>query len=409
MNDRALEQKVLLRHLSGSKKNQSNFFKAKNFEELSFGRDDGADIQYDQEKDDLVDRRHAVIYSENDNRFFIKDEESQNGTFVNQQRIFENTPLCHGDIVQLGPGGPEFRFVLDPPPDAAPFIESTSGGRSIPIVSRRLWRGLLILFVFISAALILLLTNNIKFSDKSPIEELIHRVKDLEHPVQELKKPTRDLIQLFQVQNNRVQEQNSSDQEQKQPVRGLIQTVQEQENPDEEKKQPVRGLIQPVQEQENPAQEQKQTFQEQKEDKKTDRGFTATINYKQGGNISESLNISEHAKSKAAPVKTLANDNSLGNKGKNTSKMATPEKESKMDSSNYTKKDSDKKKPETNPVRPVPKADRSARRQILIPSVEAVAEKETRIEETQKTGQNQPPRKSITNSKGISNEWIIHK
>ena len=395
MNDRALEQKVLLRHLSGSKKNQSNFFKAKNFEELSFGRDEGADIQYDPEKDGLVDGRHAIIYSENNNRFFIRDEKSQHGTFVNQQRINENTPLCHGDVVQFGPGGPEFRFELDPPPDAAPSFESTTGGRSVSIISRKLWFGLLILLVFVSAVSSVFLANNLNISDKSSFKELINRVKEQKHPVQELKKPTRDLIRVFQTQNNRVQEQKNPNQEQNHPARRLIQTGQEQLNLDHDQKQSGQGLEQPV--------------PEQKEDKKTDRGFTATINYKQNGDISKSLNISEHIKSNTAPVKTDANDNSSGNQRKTTGKITTPDKESKIDGSNYTKKDSDKKKPGTIPVRPVPKTNSSVRREVLKPSVEAEAEKETKIEQIQKTEQNQTPRKSITNSKGTSNEWIIHK
>jgi serine protease Do len=116
-----MSQKLIIRHLSGSKVNQINKYLIAEFKELTIGRDEDADIRYDPEKDDLVSRRHATIRCEDGNRFIIKDEESRNGTFINKQRIFsEAMTLSHGDIVQFGPGGPEFRFELDPPPKATP-------------------------------------------------------------------------------------------------------------------------------------------------------------------------------------------------------------------------------------------------------------------------------------------------
>jgi serine protease Do len=116
-----MEKKLIIRHLSGSKINRTNEFLIADFKELSIGRDEGVKIQYDPEKDDLVSRRHATIYKEGSDGFWIKDDESRNGTFINKQRIFGATYLSHGDIVQFGPGGPEFRFELDPPPKATPL------------------------------------------------------------------------------------------------------------------------------------------------------------------------------------------------------------------------------------------------------------------------------------------------
>ncbi len=115
-----MDQKIIIHHISGSKINQSNEFLVADFKELSIGRNEDVNIRYDPEKDDLVSRRHAIIHRENEDRFSIKDEDSRNGTFVNKQRIFGTTPLFHGDIVQLGPGGPEFRFMMIPPPKPAP-------------------------------------------------------------------------------------------------------------------------------------------------------------------------------------------------------------------------------------------------------------------------------------------------
>jgi serine protease Do len=123
MNDgfkKAMEQKIIIRHLSGSKVNQTNVFPNSSFKELSIGRDEGVDIQYDSVKDDLVSRQHAIIFREDGNRFMIKDEKSRNGTFVNKQRISGTSAISHNDIVQFGPGGPEFRFELNPPPKSVP-------------------------------------------------------------------------------------------------------------------------------------------------------------------------------------------------------------------------------------------------------------------------------------------------
>lgn len=119
MNDRlkrAMKQKIVIRHLSGSKINQTNEFQIADFEKLSFGRDEDSDIRYDPEKDDLVSRKQAVIHREDGNNFSIRDQESRNGTLVNKQRVSGTTSLHHGDIVQFGSGGPEFLFELDPPP-----------------------------------------------------------------------------------------------------------------------------------------------------------------------------------------------------------------------------------------------------------------------------------------------------
>jgi serine protease Do len=51
--------------------------------------------------------------------FWIGDLGSRNGTYVNTQRVSGRVKLMPGDIVQLGPGGPEFEFYVDPLPRAA--------------------------------------------------------------------------------------------------------------------------------------------------------------------------------------------------------------------------------------------------------------------------------------------------
>ena len=61
------------------------------------GRSPDCDIFLD---DVTVSRNHAVLV-ENDGRFFVEDQGSLNGTFVNRRRI-DNQVLENGDELQIG-------------------------------------------------------------------------------------------------------------------------------------------------------------------------------------------------------------------------------------------------------------------------------------------------------------------
>lgn len=138
-------QRIVIRHMSGSKANQVEEFPLNHFSEIIFGRDPASTVKYDPERDDLVGRQHAKITADpNDsNQFMVSDLSSRNGTYVNKQRIVSPTKIVPGDLIQLGPGGPEFQFDLEPRPantvkatrsaafDAlAPTIQGPSG--SVP-------------------------------------------------------------------------------------------------------------------------------------------------------------------------------------------------------------------------------------------------------------------------------------
>jgi serine protease Do len=112
-------RRIILRHISGSKANQVDEFPVDQFKILTLGRDTDQTIRYDPERDDLVSKQHARIFCEegHDDRFLITDLNSRNGTYVNKQRISDTTSIVPGDVIQLGPGGPEFRFDLEPSPD----------------------------------------------------------------------------------------------------------------------------------------------------------------------------------------------------------------------------------------------------------------------------------------------------
>jgi len=114
-------ERIVLKHLSGSKANQVEEFPLNHVKELVLGRDPSATVKYDPDRDDLVGRQHARIAQDpaDPSQFTVTDLNSRNGTFVNRQRLTGTTRINPGDVVQLGPGGPEFVFEIEPRPAGA--------------------------------------------------------------------------------------------------------------------------------------------------------------------------------------------------------------------------------------------------------------------------------------------------
>lgn len=114
-------ERIVLRHLSGSKANQVEEFPLNHIQELILGRDPSSTVKYDPDRDDLVGRQHARIEQDGTDptQFTITDLNSRNGTYVNKQRIVGSTKIAPGDLIQLGPGGPEVQFDLEPRPQSA--------------------------------------------------------------------------------------------------------------------------------------------------------------------------------------------------------------------------------------------------------------------------------------------------
>jgi serine protease Do len=114
-------ERIVLKHLSGSKANQVEEFPLAHVKELILGRDPSSTVKYDPDRDDLVGRQHAKITQDpNDpSQFIVSDMNSRNGTFVNNQRISGTVRVNPGDQVQLGPGGPAFIFDVEPRPAGA--------------------------------------------------------------------------------------------------------------------------------------------------------------------------------------------------------------------------------------------------------------------------------------------------
>ncbi|MEZ4376726.1 MAG: trypsin-like peptidase domain-containing protein [Gemmatimonadales bacterium] len=118
-------ERVILRHLKGSKTGTTEEFPLASVSELTLGRDPIAQVRFDADKDDLVGRQHArIVRDPNDPvRFTLTDLNSRNGTFLNKLRITGNVPLVPGDVIQLGAGGPEIKFEIDPLPAA--YVKAT--------------------------------------------------------------------------------------------------------------------------------------------------------------------------------------------------------------------------------------------------------------------------------------------
>lgn len=111
--------KVIIKHLAGSKANQTETFESP-INDLLFGRDASSQVTFDPEKDDLVSRLHCKITVQNGDQFYLTDLNSRNGTLVNGQKIISPIQIYAGDTVQLGKDGPRFVFDLDPRPKSAP-------------------------------------------------------------------------------------------------------------------------------------------------------------------------------------------------------------------------------------------------------------------------------------------------
>lgn len=110
-----MDPKIILRFRNSSKAGSTQELPLGKFPNITIGRDPSCEVAFDPDKDDLVSRAHTKISVEGDN-IWISDLGSRNGTYVNKQRVSDRAKLMPGDQVQLGPGGPEFDFDMDPRP-----------------------------------------------------------------------------------------------------------------------------------------------------------------------------------------------------------------------------------------------------------------------------------------------------
>jgi hypothetical protein len=112
-------ERVIFRHLTGSKAPEVDSYPLDQFASLLVGREPSSTLRYDPTRDDVVGRQHARIEKDaaDPYRIVVTDLASRNGTLVNGRRIARSFELTPGDIVQFGIGGPELEFQLDPLPE----------------------------------------------------------------------------------------------------------------------------------------------------------------------------------------------------------------------------------------------------------------------------------------------------
>lgn len=97
-----------LRIISGARAGQVLHFDKP---QVTIGRHAAADVRFDAQKDLDVSGRHAEVRF-TDQRYWLHDAGSTNGTFVNGERISGPRPLSSGDRVMFGAKGPEVEVRL---------------------------------------------------------------------------------------------------------------------------------------------------------------------------------------------------------------------------------------------------------------------------------------------------------
>src|SRR5712691_7353548 len=101
---------IYLEHVSGVDKDQVEVFE---IDRVRVGRNPDNDLRFDGDDARQVSRYHAEIYREGE-RYFVKDLQSRNGTFVRGGRIDQPVQLNEGDAMQFAAGGPTLRFSTQP-------------------------------------------------------------------------------------------------------------------------------------------------------------------------------------------------------------------------------------------------------------------------------------------------------
>lgn len=121
-------ERIILKHLTGSKAGQTEKLELGEQTEITFGRNPESQVAYDPDKDDLVSGQHARIVwdAREPHAFTLSDLGSRNHSFVNNQRVTSPVRLRPGDVIQLGVNGPKFEFDCEPRPEG--LIKATRIG-----------------------------------------------------------------------------------------------------------------------------------------------------------------------------------------------------------------------------------------------------------------------------------------
>ncbi len=98
---------------------------------LLLGRGVDAGIRFDPAVDSMVSSRHCLLQAGPDG-FYVVDNQSTNGTYVNGQRI-QRVRLNHGDVIELGNPGVRLGVALESPaPTPSPAAQAASRPLTVP-------------------------------------------------------------------------------------------------------------------------------------------------------------------------------------------------------------------------------------------------------------------------------------
>ncbi len=126
-------ERIVLKHLSGSKTGQVEEFPLSQYNEVTIGRDPASNLVSFAETDAMVGRQHLKLTrsAANPPQIFVTDLNSRNGTFVNGHRVTGTVALRAGDVLQCGNGGPELQFNYYP--ETEPLRYDAAPAATVPL------------------------------------------------------------------------------------------------------------------------------------------------------------------------------------------------------------------------------------------------------------------------------------
>lgn len=111
-NSRVHVVRVVLRHLSGARATEVDSVPLGPHRELVIGRAHSAAVRFDPCTEPEVGRYHARLEVDpvHPGLLTVADLGSRNGTYVNGGRISGRVTVLPGDVLRLGPRGPEIEL-----------------------------------------------------------------------------------------------------------------------------------------------------------------------------------------------------------------------------------------------------------------------------------------------------------
>jgi S1-C subfamily serine protease len=126
---------VNIQYFTGSLTGRSQRLVLQEGQRVRMGRAQDTDIRFSDAVDDSVSSMHAEIFLQQ-NRVYIEDKRSTNGTFVNGQRCapFQPIAVADGARIRLGKEGPEMQLLVESSPAQAadPAARGTTRVASTP-------------------------------------------------------------------------------------------------------------------------------------------------------------------------------------------------------------------------------------------------------------------------------------